>query len=182
MSRYLVVLVLLAAGVSAYAQAPSFFQKCYGQGTLLLASASASSTASVEIAVRNILHPATETVDGQIAGKLVFRIPGLSTAARPPLTIIMQNAEKYVMENPWTATFAGPAILYRGVERAGVKGTLEVTVADLRDPTDALGPSIMLFDTIRLTFVPSTSPLPYQLEWKGIVWRGDLVVFERWGR
>jgi hypothetical protein len=53
---------------------------------------------------------------------------------------------------------------------------------DWRDPTDALGPGIMLFDTVEMTFVPENSPLPYPLEWRGIVWKGDLVVFERRGR
>lgn len=40
----------------------------------------------------------------------------------------------------------------------------------------------MLFDTIKMTFLPENSPLPYQLEWQGIVWKGDLIVFERLGR
>lgn len=90
--------------------------------------------------------------------------PALDTTwLRAPVTVVMHDVEVYEMENPYTTKFSGPAVAYLGWSRRGIKGTLTAVISDQRDPTDALGPSIMRFDTIKLTFVPETSPLPYQL-------------------
>lgn len=188
MSRFATTLVLLLWSLPLFAQEPAcFYQKCYGSGLVLITSTNPSMGGTVEMAVRNILCPEGVTPpDDPLAGKLVFRTVTLAAPGSwppiVPVTVVMHDAERYAMEKPFEATFGGPATAYIGFTRKGVKGTLEVTVTDWRDPTDALGPSIMLFDTLKMTFVPENSPLPYQLEWQGIVWKGDLIVFERWGR
>jgi len=136
--------------------------------------------------VRNIIPPEGTTIDDPLAGNLVFRtvtpmmdFPGIRAA----VTVVMRDVEAYAMENPYTTRFSGPAIAYLGWNRRGIKGTLTAEISDRRDPTDDLSPSIIQqFDTIKLTFVPETSPLPYQLEWEDVVWEGDLIVFERWVR
>ncbi len=185
MSRLAAVLALLLWCLPLYAQDGCLYQKCYGSGTVLVTNIP-HTAGMVEVAVRSILCPDGSTVDDPLAGKLVFRtvtpvVGGLPPIA--PVTVVLHDVDKYAMLEPYTATFAGPATVYIGfLTRRGIKGTLEVTISDRRDPTDALGPSIMQFDTIKMTFIPETSPLPYQLEWEGIVWRGDLIVFERFGR
>ncbi|MCS6830934.1 MAG: hypothetical protein RMM08_10240 [Armatimonadota bacterium] len=187
MTRLIPLLVLLLWSLPLFAQEPvCFYQKCYGSGLVLISSTRPSVGGTVEMAVRNILCPQDVTPpDDPLAGNLVFRtvVPAVNPITPlVPVTVIMHDADKYAMLKPFEATFSGPATAYIGFTRRGVKGTLEVTVTDWRDPTDALGPSIMLFDTIKMTFTPELSPLPYQLEWQGIVWKGDLIVFERWGR
>jgi hypothetical protein len=161
------------------------FQKCYGSGTVLITSAP-NTAGTIEVAVRNILCPeGVNPPDDPLAGKLVFRTvtPAVdSWIPIVPVLVVMHDASEYAMDRPFAATFSGPATAYIGFTRRGIKGTLKATIVDWRDPTDALGPSIMLFDTVEMTFVPENSPLPYQLEWRGIVWKGDLIVFERLGR
>lgn len=183
MSRLIAVLALLLWCLPLYAQ-DSFYQKCYGSGTVLVTNVPFTA-GTVEVAVRHIIPPEGTTIDDPLAGRLVFRTVTPATDApwiRAAVTVVMHDADTYGMENPYTASFSGPATAYLGWSRKGIKGTLKVVIADQRDPTDALGPSIMQFDTIKMTFVPETSPLPYQLEWEGIIWRGDLIVFERWVR
>jgi len=187
MSRFILTLALLLWCLPLFAQESAcLFQKCYGTGLVLITSTTPSTGGTVEMAVRNILCPEGVTPpDDPLAGKLVFRSVSLAPGGWPPVVpvaVVMHDAEKYAMPKPFEATFSGPATAYIGYTRRGIKGTLEVTVTDWRDLTDALGPSIMLLDTIKMTFVPELSPLPYQLEWQGVVWKGDLVVFERWGR
>ena len=187
MSRFVWTLALLLWSLPLFAQEPvCFFQKCYGSGMVLITSNTPSTGGMVEMAVRNILCPEDATPpDDPLAGKLVFRTVTVAVGNWPPIvpvTVVMHDAEKYAMGKPFEATFGGPATVYVGLSRWGIKGTLEVTVIDWRDPTDSLGPSLMLFDTVHMTFVPENSTLPYQLEWQGILWKGDLVVFERLGR
>lgn len=187
MSRLIFTMVLLLWSLPLFAQEPvCLFQKCYGTATVLVTSTVPTTAGTVEMAVRNILCPdGTSSIDDPLAGKLTFRTVAIAGGGLPPIvpvTLVMHDAERYAMDKPFEATFSGPATAYIGFTRKGIKGTLEVTVTDWRDPTDALGPSLMLFDTLKMTFVPETSPLPYQLEWHGIVWRGDLIVFERLGR
>lgn len=183
MPRIITVLVLLWWCLPLYAQ-DLFYQKCYGSGMVLVTNMPFT-VGTVEVAVRNIIAPEGVTIDDPLAGKLVFRTvtPALDTLwLRAAVTVVMHDVEVYEMENPYTTKFSGPATAYLGWSRRGIKGTLTAVISDRRDPTDALGPSIMQFDTIKLSFVPETSPLPYQLEWEGIIWKGDLIVFERWGR
>jgi hypothetical protein len=185
MSRFVLAAALLLWCLPLSAQDTiCYFQKCYGSGTVLITNVP-SVAGTVEVAVRNIICRDGTTVDKPLAGRLVFRAvtPSVDPKLPPaPVLVVMHDAEKYAMENPFTTTFSGPATLHLGSSRRAIKGTLEVQISDRRDPTDALGPHIMQFDTISMTFVPATSPLPYQLSWQGIVWRGDLIVFERWGR
>ncbi|MDW8105176.1 MAG: hypothetical protein RMM06_00740 [Armatimonadota bacterium] len=187
MVRLLFGVVLLLWSVPLLAQEqPWLYQKCYGTGTVLITSATPNLGGTVEVAVRSILAPEDVVPpDDPLAGKLVFRTVTPSVSTITPLvlvTVVMHDVDKYAMERPFVATFSGPATAYIGFSRRGVKGKLEVTVADLRDPTDALGPSLMLFDTVKMTFVPENVITPYQLQWEGVVWKGDLVVFERLGR
>ncbi|MEJ5253444.1 MAG: hypothetical protein HPY54_04585 [Chthonomonadetes bacterium] len=184
MSRLIAVLALLLWCLPLYAQDHFFYQKCYGSATLLVTNIP-STAGTVEVAVRHIIPQEGTAIDDLLAGRLVFRTvtPAINSSwLRTAVTVVMHDADTYAMENPYTATFSGPATAFLGWSRKGIKGTLKVVVSDRRDPTDELGPSIMQFDTIKMTFVPDTSPLPYQLEWEGIVWRGDLIVFERWVR
>lgn len=184
MYRSAIALVLWLCSLPLFAQ-DLFYQKCYGSGLVLLTNVRFTA-GTVEVAVRNIIPPEGTAIDDPLAGKLVFRtvtpmmdFPGIRTA----VTVVMRDVEAYAMENPYTTRFSGPAIAYLGWNRRGIKGTLTAEISDRRDPTDDLSPSIIQqFDTIKLTFVPETSPLPYQLEWEGIVWKGDLIVFERWVR
>lgn len=183
MSRILVVLVLLWWGLPLYAQ-DLFYQKCYGSGMVLVTNAPLTA-GTIEVAVRHIIPQDGTTVEDPLAGKLIFRTatPMLDTSRlRAVVTVVMHDAEAYEMATPYTTKFGGPATAYLGWSRKGIKGWLTAEISDQRDPTDALGPGIMLFDTIKLTFEPEASPLPYLLEWEGIVWKGDLIVFERWGR
>jgi hypothetical protein len=133
---------------------------------------------TIEVAVRNILCPEAPTPpDDPLAGKLVFRTVTPSLASWIPIVpvlVVLHDVDAYAMDRPFAATFSGPATAYIGFTRQGIKGTLKATIVDWRDPTDALGPGIMLFDTVEMTFVPENSPLPYPLEWRGIVWKGDL--------
>lgn len=186
MSRLIVTLALVLCSVPLLAQdSVCYFQKCYGSGTVLMTN-TPQTPGTIEVAVRNILCPegATPSED-PLAGKLVFRTvtPALASwIPIVPVLVVMHDADAYAMDRPFAATFSGPATAYIGFKRQGIKGTLKATIVDWRDPTDALGPGIMLFDTVEMTFVPENSPLPYPLEWRGIVWKGDLIVFERWGR
>lgn len=186
MSRFAWTLVLLLWSLPLFAQEQvCYYQKCYGSGTVLVTNIP-STAGTIEVAVRNILCPEGVTPpDDPLAGKLVFRTvtPAVdSWIPVVPVTVVMHDADKYAMDRPFAASFSGPATAHIGFTRKGIKGRLEVTVVDWRDPTDALGPGIMLFDAVKMTFIPETSPLPYRLEWEGIVWKGDLIVFERWGR
>lgn len=186
MSRLVWTLALVLWSLPLFAQEQMcYYQKCYGSGTLLITNIP-STAGTIEMAVRNILCPEGVTPpDDPLAGKLVFRTvtPSVdSWIPVVPVVVVMHDADRYEMDRPFAATFSGPATAHIGFTRRGVKGTLKVTVIDWRDPTDALGPSLMLFDTVQMTFLPENSTLPYQLEWQGIVWKGDLIVFERWGR
>jgi len=184
MSRLTAVFALMLWCLSATAQEPCFFQKCYGSGTVLLYNVP-NLAGTLEVAARNIICPADVLLDDPLAGKLTFRTVTLVSAVFPPIapvTVVMNDVDKYAMLAPSIATFSGPAAVSIGFSRRWIRGTLEVTIADRRDPTDALGPSIMQFDTVKMVFTPDTSPLPYLLEWEGIMWKGDLIVFERWGR
>jgi len=184
-ARWLLTLGVLLACLPATSQeAQCLFQKCYGSGSVLLSNVSAA-VGQVEVAVRNILCSEADVRDKPLAGRLVFRAvtPALDPGnPRVPVQVVMHDAARFVMENPHTVSFSGPATLYLGSSRRGFKGTLQVEISDRRDPTDAFSPTPGQFDTISMTFVPETSPLPYQLSWQGIVWKGDLVVFERRGR
>ncbi|MCL6474887.1 MAG: hypothetical protein K6U75_07540 [Firmicutes bacterium] len=186
MSRLVLTFALVLWSLPLLAQDNvCYFQKCYGSGTVLITN-TPHTAGTIEVAVRNILCPEGVTPpDDPLAGKLVFRTvtPAVdSWIPIVPVLVVMHDADAYAMDRPFAATFSGPATAYIGFTRRGIKGTLKATIVDWRDPTDALGPSIMLFDTVEMTFVPENSPLPYQLEWRGIVWKGDLIVFERWGR
>lgn len=185
MLRVAAVMALLLWCLPLQAQEIYFFhQKCYGSGAVLV-TGSPGTAGTIEVAVRNIIPPDNTSLDDPLAGKLVFRtVASAVTApvARVGVTVVMHDAHSYKMENPYTVIFSGPASAHFVHNRRVIKGTLVAEISDRRDPTDDLGPSIMQFDTIKLTFIPEMSPLPYQLEWQGIVWKGDLIVFERWGR
>jgi hypothetical protein len=186
MSRLVWTLVLVLWSLPLLAQEQvCTYQKCYGSGMLLVTNVP-STAGTIEVAVRNILCPeGVHPPDDPLAGKLVFRAVTPAVGGWipvVPVTVVLHDADEYGMDRPFAATFSGPATAYIGFTRRGIKGTLKVTVVDGRDPTDALGPSLMLFDTVQMTFVPENSTLPYQLDWQGILWKGDLVVFERLGR
>lgn len=183
MSRVIAVIALLLWCLPLYAQ-DFFYQKCYGSGMVLVTN-TPFTAGTIEVAVRHIIPPEGATIFDPLAGKLVFRTvtPAMDTPwLRTVVTVVMHDAEAYEMANPYTTKFSGPATAYLGWSRRGINGRLTAEISDRRDPTDALGPSIMQFDTLKLTFEPKDSPLPYILEWEGIVWKGDLIVFERWGR
>lgn len=187
MSRLVLAMVLLWCSLPLWGQEPPWlYQKCYGTGTVLITSATPNLGGTLEVAVRSILTPEdVSPPEDPLAGRLVFRTVTPSVSTITPLvlvTVVMHDVDKYSMELPYVATFAGPATAHVGFSRRGIKGVLEVTIADLRDPTDALGPSLMQFDTVKMTFIPENVTTPYQLQWEGIVWKGDLVVFERVGR
>lgn len=188
MSRWILALVILLCSLPLWAQEPSaLYQKCYGTGTVLITSATPNLGGTIEVAVRSILTPEeVSPSEDPLAGKVVFRTvaPSMNTIAPVVLvTVVMHDVDKFSMELPYAATFAGPATAQIGFSRKGIKGTLEVTVADLRDPTDALRASpTALFDAVRITFTPENTTTPAVLQWEGVVLKGDLVVFERLGR
>lgn len=183
MSRVIAITALLLWCLPLYGQ-DFFYQKCYGSGMVLVTNLP-STAGTIEMAVRHIIPQDGSTIDDPLAGKLVFRTVTHALDApvvRAPVTVVMHDAEAYEMANPYTTKFSGPATAHLGWSRRGIKGKLTAEISDRRDLTDALGPSIMQFDVFKLTFEPENSPLPYLLEWEGIVWKGDLIVFERWGR
>jgi len=187
MSRLLLTTVLLLCSLPLLGQEPPWlYQKCYGTGTVLITSATPNLGGTIEVAVRSILSPLDVVPpEDPLAGKLVFRT--VTPAPNPmtplvPVTVVLHDVDKYAMEKPFVATFAGPATAHIGFLRKGIKGILEVTIADLRDPTDALSPNQTQFDMVKVTFTPENVTTPYLLQWEGIVWKGDLVVFERLGR